>query len=186
MRVRVQTSDRQQTVVQLEDLPGFLASRRMSPSTMVLAEGSVEHLPADLLFNPPEGYVAVPQIPPQVSQLFIVEDGGRLWGPYREETIRAMAVVGYLSVRARSGPVYTSERWPLYKLMSLGSDFRRSRDRLLANRRHMVVARVVGFYLLLFSIPTWLAGFAGSGEAAATAVLINLASIFIASRSTPL
>lgn len=186
MRVRIPAADGQQRIVELNDLGVFLAQQRLPGSTLVLAEGSIEHLPADLLWNPPAGYEPVPRVPPQVSQLFVVEDGGRLWGPYREETIRAMAATGYLSVRARSGPVYTAERWPIYKLMSLGTDFRRSRDRLLANQRNMVLARMIGFYLLLFSIPTWLAGFAGSGEAAATAVLINLASIFIASRSTPL
>lgn len=186
MRVSVHNDQGGSDTLPIQDLEAFVAQRRLPLTIPVLIEGSVEAVPAELLINPPPGYTPLPYSPTQLALLFIVEDSGRMWGPYREETIRAMASKGYFSFKARAGPVYTSERWLLFKLMSLGVDFRQSRDRLLANRRNMFIGRMIVVYLLFFSIPTWLAGFAGSGEAAATAALLNLISIYIASRSIPL
>lgn len=186
MRVSVIPPNGRPESLALHELGGFLQRRRLPASSPVVPEGSMEALPAELLLDPPPGYEAVPQTPALIAQMYVIEDEGRLCGPYREQTIRAMAGRGYFTLQARAGPTYTSERWPLYKLLSLGADFRLSRERLVLNRRHAVAARMMGVSLLVFSIPTWLAGFAGSGEAAAIAVLINLVSIFIASRATPL
>lgn len=170
----------------LEELRSLFVEQELDPRLLVVSDETIEAIPAGVLLTAPEDNLPPPIQPSQLHTLFVVDDESGSYGPYCEETIRLMAAQGYFSFKARAGTMRSSERWPLYKLLTLGANFRESIDLLLINRRNIFLGTLVGYVLALCAVPSWLVAFAGHADAAAIASCLTVLGIYFAARVSPI
>ena len=170
----------------IEELRALFLEEELNPGTLVISDETIEAIPASVLLSAPDDDLPPPVQPSQLHTLFVVDDERGTFGPYCEETIRLMAAQGYFSFKARAGTMRNSDRWPLYKLLTVGLNFRESIDMLIMNRRHLFVGQLLGYVFTLCSVPSWLVAFAGHADAAAIASFLMVMGIYFAARTSPL
>ena len=186
MKYNLMTADGPMGPYSVDELRLLVDESAVDPSCFAVSEESIEHLPLALILNAPDTWMP-PQIPPsRLNTLFNVEDNGRTFGPYCEETIRLLAAQGYFSFQAHAGPFNTKERWSLYKLLIIGRTFRESRERLIHNRAVRFLGYVIGSLFIFASFPSWAVAFGGHADAAALASFLVITGIYFAARTPPI
>lgn len=185
-KYRLMTADGPMGPYSASELRLLVDESVVDPSMFAISEESIEQLPLSLILAAPDTWMPPQVTPSRLSTLFEVEDRGRTFGPYCEETIRLMAAQGYFSFEALAGPFGTSERWSLYKLLIIGRTFRESRERLIRNRGMRLLGYAVGALFVFASFPSWAVAFAGHADAAAIASFLVITGIYFAARTPPL
>ena len=110
-KYRLMTADGPRGPYSASELRLLVDESVVDPSMFAISEESIEQLPLSLILAAPDTWMPPQVTPSRLSTLFEVEDRGRTFGPYCEETIRLMAAQGYFSFEALAGPFGTSERW---------------------------------------------------------------------------
>lgn len=186
MMYRLVTADGPVGPYSVEELRLLVDESAVDPSCMAISEESIEQLPLALILNAPDTWMPPRVTPSRLGTLFRVDDHGRSFGPYCEETIRLLAAQGYFTFEAMAGPFQTNERWSLYKLLIIGRTFRESRERLIRNRSMRLLGYIVGTLFIFASFPSWAVAFAGHADAAAVASCLAILGIYFAARTPPI
>lgn len=186
MLYRIVQDDDVSEPLDIDELRALFEEGDLDPRLMVVSDETIEAVPAVVLLHTPDDRLPPPIEPSRLHTLFVVDDERGSHGPFCEETIRLMAAQGWFTFRARAGTMRGQERWPLYKLLTVGSNFRESIDLLLINRRQMFFGQLVGYVVALCAVPSWLVAFAGHADAAAIAACLTVLGIYFAARTSPI